>query len=100
MKASTFHFALTAGSLLTGTAGFILTAILFTGCLNEGQERQKTSNQEIEVTLLFEKDGCKVYRFIDGGRSVYWTDCRGKVEYSTKGYKGGGVKRTQNETVE
>lgn len=93
MKASTFDFTL--------TAGFILTAILFTGCLNEGQERQKTSNQEIEVTLLFEKDGCKVYRFVDGGKSVYWTDCRGKVEYaSKKGYKGGSVTRTQNETVE
>jgi hypothetical protein len=92
MKTSVINFAI--------TAGFILTAGLFTSCMEEGLGEQKTNNEEIEVTLLFEKDGCKVYRFIDGGKSVYWTDCRGKVEYATKGYKGGGVKRTQNETVE
>lgn len=31
---------------------------------------------EFKVQELFDKDGCKVYRFEDGGRSVYFTDCR------------------------
>jgi len=37
---------------------------------------------EFKVELLFEKNGCKVYRFLDAGRYVYWSDCSGKVQYN------------------
>lgn len=37
---------------------------------------------DIELELLFEHDGCRMYRFIDGGRAVYWSDCRGRTEYT------------------
>lgn len=34
---------------------------------------------DYEVYKLFEVDGCKVYRFKDGGRARYFSDC-GKVD--------------------
>lgn len=39
---------------------------------------ETTTNQAIKVELLFEKDGCKVYRFNDGN-DHYYTDCRGQT---------------------
>lgn len=47
-----------------------------------------TEGKDIAVELLFEKDGCKVYRFIDGTRTVYYSDCRGKIEYRTTSSNG------------
>jgi hypothetical protein len=37
------------------------------------------NNQDYKVAYLFEHDGCKVYRFYDGGMSVYFTNCNGSV---------------------
>lgn len=34
-----------------------------------------------EVDLLFEKDGCKVYRFFDKGDYAYFSDCSGSIQY-------------------
>jgi len=58
----------------------ILFIILLSGCLNDSKEA--TQNGNFIVELLFEKDGCKMYRFKDGFRYVYWSDCRGKAEYT------------------
>lgn len=54
------------------------------------------------VELLFEKDGCKVYRFEDRDNDIYFTDCRGKTEYERTVHRGKIVthERVQNETVE
>ena len=35
-----------------------------------------SSNPTAKVQLLFEVDGCKVYRFYDGGAARYFTNCR------------------------
>jgi len=37
------------------------------------------NNKTYEVDYLFEHDGCKVYRFQDGSRYVYFTNCKGDV---------------------
>jgi hypothetical protein len=37
------------------------------------------NNKTYRVDFLFEHDGCKVYRFIDAGNSVYFTNCNGEV---------------------
>lgn len=37
------------------------------------------NNQTYEVEYLFEHDGCKMYRFRDGDRYVYFTNCTGNV---------------------
>lgn len=57
-----------------------------TGCAVDPISTTQTNNKQIDLTLLFENDGCKVYRFLDGGRYVYYTDCRGQTEWqvSTK----------------
>lgn len=80
---------------------FIILLVTFTSCFKEPQQVDQTSNVDIKLALLFEKDGCKVYRFFDGGRAVYYTDCKGKVQYS---YNHSDDKTTyrvevQNETV-
>lgn len=50
-------------------------------CKNKEQEIQSTSNNAMKVELLFEHDGVKVYRFYDG-RTIYYTDARGKTSWS------------------
>jgi hypothetical protein len=61
--------------------GFILIA--FTACKKEAKSMSKVDAFELE--LLFEKDGCKVYRFYDGNY-IYWANCAGTIsyEYSTQ----------------
>lgn len=36
-------------------------------------------NQTYQVDYLFEHEGCKVYRFVDHGNYVYFTNCNGDV---------------------
>lgn len=70
-------------------------------CKKTPQLMEQSSNSEIKIELLFEKDGCKVYRFYDYGQPIYFTDCRGKVEYEhyqSNGESGQNI-RVQNETV-
>lgn len=49
-------------------------------CQGEAQETHEAGDFKVE--FLFEHDGCKVYRFNDG-RTVYFSDCRGKIEHTT-----------------
>jgi len=53
----------------------LLTAVLLSGCVNE-----------CTIEFLFEHNGCKMYRFYDSGKYVYWSDCQGKVQsdYTTR----------------
>jgi len=51
------------------------------GCANEPIYKSKTNNNEMQVELLFEHDGCRVYRFYDGSYK-YYTDCRGSVQWT------------------
>jgi hypothetical protein len=37
------------------------------------------NNRTYQVDFLFEHDGCKIYRFIDKGNTVYFTNCNGDV---------------------
>jgi len=86
---------------LNATFASVLLAVVLTGCYKEAQKKEQTTNSEFNLELLFEKDGCKIYRFLDGGRAVYWTDCRGKVEsvYTQLSGKSSQEIRVQNETV-
>ena len=42
-------------------------------------EAPPANNKTYEVSYLFEHDGCKVYRFLDQGNYVYFTNCKGEV---------------------
>lgn len=83
------------------TALILLVTTIFTGCMKDGQEKVSTSNSNFELELLFEKDGCKVYRFSDGGHAVYWTNCDGRIEsvYQQSNGKSSTEVRVQNETT-
>jgi len=62
---------------------FILL-LLLAGCQENGKEEIKTDNPNFKVVLLFEVEGCKVYRFYDDGYkyfttspgSTFWKDVR------------------------
>ena len=43
------------------------------------REGKSDNNRTYEVDYLFEHDGCKVYRFLDKGHYVYFTNCNGET---------------------
>jgi len=43
------------------------------------ESTKAVNNKTYTVEYLFEHDGCKVYRFMDGGHFVYFTNCKGDV---------------------
>lgn len=54
-------------------------AVFLVSCNKQAQETIQIQNSEFKVDFLFENDGCKVYRFFDGGRAIYYTDCKGET---------------------
>lgn len=64
----------------------LLAITMLSACENKPIEESKAGNFTIE--LLFEKNGCKVYRFQDGARFIYWSDCTGKMEYKSTTHNG------------
>lgn len=62
---------------------FILLVLAMVGlifvcssCQQPAIEKFGTNNSAIPVELLFEHDGCKIYRFIDGNRHHYFGKCK------------------------
>ncbi len=56
-------------------AGFFLALTLVVTtvcCLNDPVSTQPTNNAHVPVSLLFEHDGCKVFRFTDGQYARYF----------------------------
>lgn len=78
----------------------LLCAILLNGCVNDAKE--SVQNGKFIVEFLFEQNGCKMYRFKDGGRYVYWSDCQGKIQgdYSTQSGKTRVTRRFESVTSE
>jgi len=60
---------------------FLITAfagLLFASCAQIPlSSSEPANNSTYVVDYLFEHDGCKVYRFYDRGRHVYFTKCEG-----------------------
>lgn len=55
----------------------IALATILISCEKAAQSTKESGNYKVE--FLFEVDGCKIYRFYDG-RTVYFSDCRGKID--------------------
>jgi len=59
--------------------------ILLCGCLAACNTQKPLlseapgNNQTYKVDYLFEKDGCRVYRFKDRGAYIYFTSCNGEA---------------------
>lgn len=58
---------------------FLLSLLFLSACGEEAVSTSSTNNPKVPVQLLFENDGCKVYRFKDGIRHHYYSDCRGQT---------------------
>ena len=43
--------------------------------------KPSSNNKDYNISYLFEHDGCKVYRFIDGSNCVYFTSCQGETSF-------------------
>lgn len=54
----------------------LIAALATSGCVTTPMTRTQTANPEIQVDLLFEHDGCRVYRFMDVGYH-YFARCDG-----------------------
>ncbi|WP_289745003.1 DUF4884 domain-containing protein [Paramuribaculum intestinale] len=73
---------------LTTILAAVLCAVCLSGCEKQTVKTPTSVNQntdkDYKVTLLFEVDGIKVYRFYDG-RAVYFTNANGKTsdDYTT-----------------
>jgi hypothetical protein len=52
--------------------GFLLVGVLLMGCYKDPQS-STTEGNGFQVEFLFEKDGIKMYRFLDGGKHHYFT---------------------------
>ena len=60
----------------------LLSVFFLSSCEKEAKEKVATNNALFNVELLFEVDGCKGYRFQDGGRSRYFSTCQGSVSWN------------------
>ena len=53
---------------------FIILSLLLLGACGKSAINSEIKENGIEVELIIEHNGCRVYRFYDG-RKVYYTDC-------------------------
>jgi hypothetical protein len=53
---------------------FSLT-VAATGCVSTPVSNTTTNNPDVSVALLFEHDGCRVYRFYDDLHYIYYANC-------------------------
>lgn len=76
----------------------LLACLTLLGCVSDPVSRSSTNNPEVSVSLLFEHDGVKVYRFFDDGHYVYYTDTSGKTMWQQN--RGKTMKPVGVETVD
>lgn len=62
-------------------SAIIIFSTLLSGCDKEAESTVKAGS-DFNVDKLFTVDGCSVYRFYDGGRNVYFTNCPGQTQYT------------------
>lgn len=58
-----------------------ICALLLVSC-NKDAESVQQVGISFQVGRLFTTEGCTVYRFSDGGRNVYFTNCTGSTSSS------------------
>lgn len=73
-------------------------AMALSGC-GKKPSKQSFNKGDFQLELLFEHEGCKIYRFVDY-RTIYWSDCRGKItEQHTESNGKSSAKTVTNETI-
>lgn len=59
----------------------ILCVAVLAGCTKRA-EQSSAAGTEFVVDKLFTHEGCTVYRFEDGGRYLYYTNCSGSTSWT------------------
>lgn len=70
---------------------FILLVVLSLYSCGKGKSKETFQDGDFEIEFLFEKDGCKIYRFRDDRRYIYWSNCQGRMQsdvYESNGKTG------------
>jgi hypothetical protein len=68
--------------------------MIFGACMNEPMSKERLGKDDgFEVEYLFDKDGIKVYRFYDNGRTHYFTTGGETISTHTSG------KQTYSENI-
>lgn len=57
----------------------LLAAAAMVGCAADPVAMKSSTNPNVPVSLLFENEGCKVYRFDDAGHYHYYANCQGST---------------------
>lgn len=79
----------------------VALGLLTVACVEKHEPQQTVQSGNFQVEYLFENQGCKAYRFLDGGRYIYYTDCSGKTEYDyTVTTRAGKTTTTRTEHVQ
>lgn len=74
---------------------WMLASMLVVGCYADAERDADGTNADVRVSLLTEADGCKIYRFRDGGRAHYFVRCGGSVTTLTGHYESCGKNCTR-----
>lgn len=62
-------------TIILRVAFALVISVALVGCTQDPIAKHSTNNPNIEVETLFDHDGCRGYRFSDGGRTIYFTRC-------------------------
>ncbi len=65
---------------MTRLALCLLLLATLAGCQGEAESTTRAGS-DFKVDRLFKVDGCTVYRFNDGGRARYFTNCAGSTQW-------------------
>lgn len=74
---------------------FLIISTLVSSCAGDAIETERRGDYEVE--LLFNKNGCNIYRFKDAGYYIYWSDCRGEIKSTY--YDGASKTNKQVQTI-
>ena len=64
----------------------LINILILTGCYVKRMpiySKNASNNDDYKVNYLFSHDGCSVYRFLDKGNYVYFTNCDGNAYIRT-----------------
>lgn len=65
--------------MLTKITTLAVLTLALVACGKDPVSTSSTDNPNVAVALMFEHEGCKVYRFKDAGEYIYYSNCRGST---------------------
>ena len=75
----------------------ILAITSLFSCTKDAKE--STQDGSFIIEFLFEKDGCKMYRFNDGMHIIYWSNCEGSTMQNYNEQQGKLIKNVTRQTI-